>query len=78
MKKKIICFDVDNVICNTKNSNYKKSKPKKLAISKINELFKKGHKVILFTSRFMGRTKQNKKKSHQLKKIWQKNLSRKH
>ena len=66
MKKKIICFYVDNVICNTKNSNYKKSKPKKLAISKINELFKKGHKVILFTSRFMGRTKQNKKKSHQL------------
>ncbi len=66
MKKKIICFDIDNVVCNTKSSNYKKSKPNKNAIFKINELFDKGHEIILFTSRFMGRTKQNKKKSYQL------------
>ena len=66
MKKKIICFDIDNVVCSTKSSNYKKSKPNKNAIFKINELFDKGHEIILFTSRFMGRTKQNKKKSYQL------------
>jgi len=65
-KKKTICFDIDNVICLTKNSNYKKSLPIKSAIKKINELFNKGHKIILFTARFMGRTQQNKKKSHKL------------
>ena len=66
MKKKTICFDIDNVICLTKNSNYKKSLPIKSAIKKINELFNKGHKIILFTARFMGRTQQSKKKSHKL------------
>jgi hypothetical protein len=66
MKKKTICFDIDNVICLTKNSNYRKSLPIKSAIKKINELFNNGHKIILFTARFMGRTKQNKKQSHKL------------
>ena len=30
MKKKIICFDIDNVICKTKTNEYSKSKPKKM------------------------------------------------
>ena len=25
--KKILCFDIDNVICNTKGKNYKNAKP---------------------------------------------------
>lgn len=58
-KKKIICFDIDNVLCRTKNSNYKKSKPILSAIKKVNQLYKKNYKIILFTSRFMGRTNNN-------------------
>ena len=36
--KKKICFDIDNVICKTRNSDYKNSKPILLAIKKINQL----------------------------------------
>ncbi len=64
--KKIICFDIDNVICKTKNSNYKKSKPIKNSIQKINKLYNSGFEIILFTSRFMGRTNGNKKKVYKL------------
>lgn len=54
MKKKI-CFDIDGVICKTSGNNYKKSKPIKKAIKKINFL-KKNFYIILFTARFMGRS----------------------
>ncbi len=61
--KKVICFDIDNTICSTKNSNYKKSKPNIKAIKKINSLFLKGYYIKLFTSRFMGRNKDNRIKA---------------
>jgi capsule biosynthesis phosphatase len=55
LKNKIICFDLDNVICKTdKKKNYKNSKPIKLAIKKVNQL-KKNNKIIIFTARGMGR-----------------------
>ena len=54
--KKVICFDIDGVICETRLSNYKKSKPIKEAIEIINKLYKK-NKIILFTARYMGRSK---------------------
>ena len=54
--KKVICFDIDGVICETKSGNYKKSKPIKKAIEVINKLYKK-NKIILFTARYMGRSK---------------------
>ena len=66
MKKKVICFDIDNVLCRTKNSNYQKSKPILLAIKKVNQLYARDYRIILFTSRFMGRTNDNKVKAHKL------------
>ena len=63
MKKKIICFDIDNVICTTKKNFYKKSKPNKSVISKINHLYESGFYIKLFTSRYMGRSKENKAKA---------------
>ena len=36
---KRLCFDLDGVICTTKNSDYKKSKPKKKIIELINKLY---------------------------------------
>ena len=58
-KKRVFCFDIDNVICKTINNNYKNSKPSKKAIKKINQLYKKGHIIKLFTGRYMGRNKEN-------------------
>jgi len=60
MKIKTICFDIDNVICKTDaKRNYSKSKPIKKNINVINELYKRGFKIILFTARYMGRCNGN-------------------
>ena len=58
--KKTICFDIDNVICITgKDKNYKKSIPIIKNIKTINLLYEKGHKIIIFTARYMGRCNGN-------------------
>jgi hypothetical protein len=59
MNKKVICFDLDNVICKTKKNFYNKSKPKKNVIRFINQLYCDGFFIKIFTSRFMGRCKEN-------------------
>ena len=58
-KKKIICFDIDNVICKTINSDYINSLPLTENINFINKLYNYGHYIKLFTARFMGRNKEN-------------------
>jgi hypothetical protein len=63
-KFKTYCFDIDNTICKTKGNNYSKAKPKKKIIKIINRLHESGHKIIFFTSRYMGRNKDNVKKAH--------------
>ena len=40
MKKKIICFDIDGVICKTKGNDYENSLPNKSMIEEINKLYK--------------------------------------
>ena len=62
-KKVIICFDIDGVICDTTKNFYPMSKPIKPAIKKINQLFKKGYYIKLFTSRYMGRNKEDSTKA---------------
>ena len=50
MKLKIICFDIDNVICKTNNTkNYSKSVPIKKNIKVINEAYNNGFNIILYT-----------------------------
>ena len=51
---KIICFDVDNVICHTKGKDYKNAKPNKMGIKKINMLFEKGYIIKLYTAKTKG------------------------
>ena len=41
MKKKIVCFDIDGVICETKGNDYENSLPNKNMIKEINKLYKK-------------------------------------
>ena len=59
IKKKILCFDLDNVLCKTKKNNYRRSKPIKKNIKTVNKLFDKGFYIKIFTARFMGRNKDN-------------------
>ena len=59
MKSKKLCFDLDGVICKTTKKKYFNSKPIKKNIRKINELYDKGHEIIIFTARFMGRSNEN-------------------
>ena len=79
MRKLItFCFDLDNTICITKNSNYSTSRPKPNAIKMINELYDNGHIIKINTARYMGRnndnikkaSKQGFKKTHKQLKSW--------
>ena len=62
-EKKVICFDLDNVLCRTKSNNYKMSKPIKKNINLVNKLFSNGYYIKIFTARFMGRNNDNIKKA---------------
>tara|TARA_B100001029_G_C14897275_1_gene358862 strand:+ start:379 stop:738 length:360 start_codon:yes stop_codon:yes gene_type:complete len=59
MIKKVICFDIDQVICFTKKNYYNKSKPKKSSIKYINNLYNNGYTIKIFTARYMGTYKEN-------------------
>jgi len=62
MKKKILCFDIDNVICKTIKSRYSQSKPKKKIIELINNLYEEGYYIKIHTARYSGRFGDNFKK----------------
>lgn len=49
--KKVYVFDIDGVVCETKEGNYKEAKPLKHRIKHINKLYKEGNTIIFFTSR---------------------------
>lgn len=72
MKKniKVLCFDLDGVICKTKGNKYLKSVPIKKNIDFVNFLFKKGYTIKVYTARGMGRSDDNfnlaKKKYYKL------------
>ena len=59
MKKKILCFDLDNVLCKTYRNYYKQSKPIKKNINFVNKLYETGYYIKIFTARFMGRNNDN-------------------
>ena len=59
----MISFDLDNTICSTTKNFYKDSKPKKNIIRLINNLDLNKFEIIIFTSRFMGRYKENAQKA---------------
>ena len=63
---KIICFDLDNTLCKTIRNNYHKSTPIKKNINILNKLYDSGYMIKIFTSRFMGRSKENSSKAKKL------------
>ena len=64
MKPKVFAIDIDGVICITTGSDYNESKPNYKVIKKINALYEKGNKIIIFTARYMGRNKNNVQKAN--------------
>ena len=60
---KILCFDLDNVICKTNGNKYNKSIPQKKSIDLINNFYKRGYKIKIFTARYMGKFNEDAKKA---------------
>ena len=52
---KTFCFDLDGVICKTKEINIALLNQSKKVINMINQLYD-NNKIIIFTARFMGRS----------------------
>ena len=52
---KEIVFDMDGVICTQTGGDYDNATPKNEAIEVINKLYDEGNKIVIYTSRFMGR-----------------------
>ena len=63
MKRKIICFDLDGVICHTNKNDYLNSLPNKKMIKEVNKLYEKKFYIKIFTARFMGRNNENVNKA---------------
>ena len=59
MKLKTFCFDLDNTLCYTKKNHYHTSKPSKKAIETVNYLYDEGHRIKIYTARYMGRNNDN-------------------
>ena len=54
---KTLCFDLDGVICSQTAGDYGNAAFDKDAISLINRLYAEGFRIVIHTSRFMGRNK---------------------
>lgn len=52
-------FDIDGTLCTLSGGNYENASPISHRITKVNELYNNGHKIVLNTARGMGRTKNN-------------------
>jgi histidinol phosphatase-like enzyme len=61
---KTICFDLDGVICSQTEGDYSTAVPDREAIELINWLYEKGSRIVIYTSRFMGRNNSDVLKTH--------------
>jgi hypothetical protein len=50
-----ICFDIDGVLCDQVEGNYEDAQPRVAMIEMLNRLNDRGYRIVLHTSRFMGR-----------------------
>jgi len=61
-----ICFDIDGVLCDQMDGNYEDAQPHMGMISLLNRLYDRGYRIILFTSRFMGRVHGNREEAERI------------
>jgi CMP-N,N'-diacetyllegionaminic acid synthase len=56
-KIKTVCFDIDGVLCSQVEHDYADAAPNREMIALVNSLYDSGVRIVLHTSRFMGRAK---------------------
>ena len=59
-------FDIDGTICSNTLGDYKSASPFRDRIKVVNKLFSEGNTIIFLTARGMGRTNNDRDKSHEL------------
>ncbi|MBV9947433.1 MAG: hypothetical protein JOZ69_11330 [Myxococcales bacterium] len=59
MAEVTVCFDLDGVLCNQTAGDYENATPNLEAIALVNDLHASGVRIIIHTSRFMGRAKED-------------------
>ena len=47
----VYCFDIDGTICTNTEGDYEQAVPFKEVIEEINQLYDKGHRILLYTAR---------------------------
>ncbi len=47
----IYCFDIDGTLCTDTQGEYDRAKPVLKVIARVNALFNRGHRVLLYTAR---------------------------
>ena len=45
------CFDIDGTLCTNTHGDYEKAVPFPEVIARVNDLYKAGHRILLFTAR---------------------------
>lgn len=55
-----ICFDIDGVLCGQVEQDYQDAQPNREMIALVNRLYDRGNRIVLHTSRFMGRARGNR------------------
>jgi len=61
-----ICFDIDGVLCDQVAQEYSDAHPNREMIDLLNRLYDRGDRIVLHTSRFMGRTKSNPQEAERI------------
>jgi FMN phosphatase YigB (HAD superfamily) len=61
-----ICFDIDGVLCDQVEGNYQDAQPNREMIALLNRLYDRADRIVLYTSRFMGRAKGNREEAERI------------
>jgi hypothetical protein len=61
-----ICFDIDGVLCDQVEGNYEDAQPRVAMIEMLNRLYDRGNRIVLHTSRFMGRAKGDRNEAERI------------
>lgn len=61
-----ICFDIDGVLCSQVAGDYQDAQPNLDMIGLLNRLYGRGHRIVLYTSRFMGRANGDREKAESM------------
>lgn len=61
-----VCFDIDGVLCDQMEGNYEDAQPHRKMIDLLNRLHDRGYRIVLHTSRFMGRAQNDRAEAERI------------